>query len=124
MILVSIQKNDRTFHIYQFLNKTLNDQGLKIEILNPKISLLFKSIKSSLDLGAEVLVCDSLDESLENNWKLEKFHQKHFINLPNQYLYLNISLKNKIVEFFSQENSINNIRELQEIISKSSLFSE
>lgn len=124
MILVSIQKNDRTFHIYQFLKKTLNDQKLEIEILNPKVSLLFKSIKSSLDLGAEVIVCDSLDESLENSWKLEKFHQKHFINIPNQFLYLNISLKNKMVEFFSQENSINNFKELQEIISKSSLFSE
>jgi hypothetical protein len=118
--LVSIQKNDRTFHIYQFLQKKLNDQKLEIHFIKPNISLLFRSAKSSLDLGAEVLICDSLNES----WNIEKFHQKHFINQSNQYLYLNISLKNKIVEFFSQEISINNITELQDNISKSSLFSE
>lgn len=123
MILLETIINGRRFHLYLFtINQQIhtNENVLISKINNVTIETIFRMIKTSLDMKYEVIVADQLS-SYED---LDKLHRFHFKFNPKNFLYLNISIKNKISVFFSDKKPINNFKNLEENNKVLNFFSE
>lgn len=102
---------DRTFHFYVLKNQLIEISATELlsNAHQLTISKLFRMIKTSLDMKCEVLVFDQF--SFQE--RIAELHRHHYKICAGNFLYLNISIKNKIVTFFDDTNLISDFHSLE-----------
>lgn len=112
MKLYAVELDSRKFHLYvlQDLPANLDEQELLSDVHHLTIGKLFRMIKTSLDMKSEVLVIDHFN--YDKKYSLLHKHHHHFSS--GSYLYLNISIRNKILSLFDENSPVNNFQSLED----------
>lgn len=112
MKVIELEIEGRRFHIYFFssIQKDLNTVELITPIYPLTIAQLFRMVKTSLDMKCEVLILE--DFNYEKAYA--QLHKHHLKLSPDKFLYLNISIKNKMISFYNEHSLVNNFKSLEE----------
>lgn len=111
MKLYEAKLQGRNFHLYVIKNQSpeIEAKELLSDARQITMAKFFRMIKTSLDMKFEVLVFDHF--SFQERYS--ELHRHHYKISSNHYLYLNISIKNKIVTFFDETNLVTDFHSLE-----------
>ncbi len=104
MIVYSSFVHDTKYFFITFEKEKNNSY----EIISPTIGNIFLTAKTLLDQKYEVVLCEKVPGTFDG----KKLKSTHYTIKKGEYLYLNISFRNQLKNFFPSEMIINDINSL------------